>query len=179
MLSSIRRIVTGHDAAGKSVVIMDQTDPHKRAIPDSGIVLHDMWIQDGTPADVSLDTDAVVEREHFAPPDHGNTFFLVDFPPYKPQKAGYVQDMVGTPEAVTAKPARHPMVHRTRTLDYALVLSGEIDLLLDETQVHVKAGDIVIQQGTVHGWVNSGTEPCRIAFVMIDAKAPPAWVNGR
>ena len=69
----------------------------------------------------------------------------------------------------------HAFMHRTRSLDYAIILSGEIDMLLEDSSTHVKAGDIVVQQATNHAWVNRGTEPCRIAFVMIDAKKPPAW----
>ena len=63
-------------------------------------------------------------------------------------------------------------MHRTRSIDYAVVLSGEIDMLLDDSEVHLKAGDVLVQQGTVHAWVNNGSEPCRIAFVLIDAKEP-------
>ena len=73
---------------------------------------------------------------------------------------------------------RHANTHRTRTIDYAIVLDGEIDMLLDDTEVHVKAGDVLVQQGTNHAWVNNGTKPCRIAFILIDAKTPPAWQQG-
>ena len=73
----------------------------------------------------------------------------------------------------TAEP--HPFMHRTRSLDYALIMSGEIDMLLDDSSVHVKAGDVVIQQGTNHAWVNRSQDVCRIAFIMIDAEEPPAW----
>jgi uncharacterized cupin superfamily protein len=64
------------------------------------------------------------------------------------------------------------LMHRTRTVDYAVILSGEIDMMLDETTVHVKAGDVVIQQATNHAWVNRGTQPCRILFVLMDSKQP-------
>ena len=60
-------------------------------------------------------------------------------------------------------------MHRTRTVDYAIVMEGEIDMLLDDSEIHLKAGDVLIQQGTNHAWVNRGTKPCRIAFVLIDA----------
>jgi uncharacterized cupin superfamily protein len=63
-------------------------------------------------------------------------------------------------------------MHRTRTVDYAVVMSGEIDMLLDDSEIHLKAGDVLVQQGTNHAWVNRGTAPCRIAFVLIDAKEP-------
>jgi uncharacterized cupin superfamily protein len=66
---------------------------------------------------------------------------------------------------------RHAMMHRTRSIDYAVVISGEIDMLLDEGEVHLKAGDAIVQQATNHAWVNRGTEPCRIAFVLIGAGA--------
>jgi mannose-6-phosphate isomerase-like protein (cupin superfamily) len=69
-----------------------------------------------------------------------------------------------------AKPARHPGMHRTRSIDYAIVLAGEIDMLLDDSDVHLKAGDVLVQQGTIHAWINRGKEPCRIAFILIDAK---------
>jgi uncharacterized cupin superfamily protein len=69
-------------------------------------------------------------------------------------------------------PPRHPLMHRTRTVDYAIVMDGEIDMLLDDSEIHLKAGDVLIQQGTNHAWVNRGTSPCRIAFVLIDATEP-------
>jgi len=74
--------------------------------------------------------------------------------------------------------ARHPFMHRTRSIDYAIVLAGEIDMLLDDSEVHMKAGDILVQQGTNHAWVNNGNETCRIAFILIDAQEPPAWRKG-
>ena len=73
------------------------------------------------------------------------------------------------PDAVKS---RSPFMHRTRSLDYAIVLTGEIDMLLDDSDVHLKAGDILVQQGTNHAWMNHGSVPCRIAFVLIDAQTP-------
>jgi quercetin dioxygenase-like cupin family protein len=61
-------------------------------------------------------------------------------------------------------------MHRTRTVDYAVILSGEIEMLLDDSEVHLNAGDVVIQRGTNHAWVNRGNEPCKVAFVLIDAQ---------
>jgi uncharacterized cupin superfamily protein len=72
-------------------------------------------------------------------------------------------------------PVRHAFSHRTRSVDYAIVLDGEIDMLLDDSEVHLKAGDVLIQQGTNHAWVNNSNRICRIAFVLIDATEPPAW----
>ena len=64
---------------------------------------------------------------------------------------------------------RHPAMHATKSIDYALVLAGEIDMLLDDSEVHLNTGDVIVQRGTNHAWVNRGDEPCCIAFVLIDA----------
>jgi len=69
-------------------------------------------------------------------------------------------------------PPRHPMMHRTRSLDYAIIMSGEIDMLLDDTEVHLKAGDVIVQQATNHAWVNRGKEVCRVAFILMDSQEP-------
>jgi len=70
--------------------------------------------------------------------------------------------------------ARHAAMHRTRSVDYAIVIEGAIDMLLDDSEVHLEAGDVLVQQGTNHAWVNRGDRPCRIAFVLIDAREIPA-----
>ena len=74
--------------------------------------------------------------------------------------------------------ARHANTHRTRTIDYAIVLDGEIDMLLDDSEIHVKAGDVLVQQATNHAWVNNGTKPCRIAFILIDGNTPHGLAAG-
>ena len=73
------------------------------------------------------------------------------------------------------RPPRHPHMHATESVDYAIVLEGEIDMLLDDSEVHLKAGDFLIQQGTNHAWVNRGDRPCKIAFVLIDAAGAPLF----
>jgi len=91
-----------------------------------------------------------------------------------------IRDMGASHDRHGGAPARHPYMHRTRTLDYAVVLEGEIDLLLDNTEVHLQAGDAIVQQGTNHAWVNRGSRTCRIAFVLIDAEEPhPTWKSQR
>ncbi len=178
MTSPIRRIVTGHDQSGKAVVLFDSVDPHKRVRPQTGIVSRTLWLCDRSPASISQATDPVPNEGGIAPPDGGSVMHIVDFPPWRPDAAvaqNYMQRNVGGAQSDAAKAHPHPMVHRTRTLDYAIVLSGEIDMLLDDSSVRCRAGDVVIQQGTNHGWVNNGNEPCRIAFVMLDAEErPPA-----
>jgi uncharacterized cupin superfamily protein len=80
--------------------------------------------------------------------------------------------VVGDHAPAKGVPVRHPMMHRTRSLDYAIIMSGEIDMLLDDGEVHLKAGDVVVQQATNHAWVNRGKEVCRIAFILMDGQEP-------
>jgi mannose-6-phosphate isomerase-like protein (cupin superfamily) len=110
------------------------------------------------------------------PPRGGTVFRIVEFPPETAEARRLDSDAMhsslgdGAPKR--GLPPRHPAMHRTRTVDYAVVMTGEIDMLLDDSEIHLKAGDVLVQQGTNHAWVNRGTEPCRIAFVLVDAKEP-------
>jgi len=111
-----------------------------------------------------------------APPAGGSVFRIVEFPP-TPKAVDalpldYQHKIVGDHSPKRGLPPRHPLMHRTRSIDYAVIMSGEIDMLLDDSEVHFKAGDVLVQQGTNHAWVNRGTEPCRIAFILIDAQEP-------
>lgn len=172
MADSIRRIVTGNDAGGKSDVVFDSIDPHRLVIPGANIVDRVLWLAGETPSDVSVRQDPVRPDTPISPPDGGHVFRIVDFPPFRegPVKPDLVRSLVGGEAAKSDTPPPHPMMHRTRTLDYALVLEGEIDMLLDRRTVHCRAGDVVVQQGTTHAWVNRSERICRVAFVMIDAK---------
>ena len=111
-----------------------------------------------------------------APPDNGTKFRVVEFLPLDAAtEAKMPPEMLQ--KGITNAPARgipvkHPLMHRTRTVDYAVILSGEIDMMLDDTVVHVKAGDVVIQQATNHAWINRSTQPCRVLFVLMDSKQP-------
>jgi len=102
------------------------------------------------------------------PPANGTIFRVVDFPPESGARSreAILKEM-GVSEHGGA---RHAAMHRTKSVDYAIVLEGEIDMLLDDSDVRLKAGDVLVQQGTNHAWVNRGREPCRIAFVLVDAK---------
>ena len=84
----------------------------------------------------------------------------------------FMMKVVGETAPARGLPVKHPLMHRTRSVDYAIIMSGEIDMMLDDTIVHVKAGDVVIQQATNHAWTNRGKEPCRIMFVLMDSKQP-------
>jgi mannose-6-phosphate isomerase-like protein (cupin superfamily) len=174
MSNPVRRVVTGHDDGGKAIIIADGAAPNVRPRP-GGIVSTLLWATDETPADISGRADRAARTIGIPPPPRGSIFRIVDFPPVGDEvkaidNAAYVRAMGIHP--ADGAPARHPYTHRTNSVDYALVLAGEIDMLLDDSEVHLKAGDVLVQQGTNHAWVNNGTETCRIAFILIDAQAP-------
>ena len=145
-MRSTRRVVTGHEPAGKAIVLFDGPAPNAKLRKASGVVSTLLWVTDESPADLSGADDRAEREIGVAPPAEGTIFRIVDFPP---TGAG--------------------LMHRTRSIDYAVVLEGEIDMLLDDSEVHLRAGDVLVQKGTNHAWVNRGAAPCRIAFVLVDA----------
>jgi mannose-6-phosphate isomerase-like protein (cupin superfamily) len=171
-----RRVVTGHDATGKAVVVIDGAAPNAKLRIASGVTSTLLWVTDESPADISGGGDRAERDIGVAPPPAGSIFRVVDFPPAA--EAGPLDNEAMTREmgiarrASAARPARHAGMHRTKSIDYAIVISGEIDMLLDDSEVHLEAGDVVVQRGTNHAWANRGEEICRIAFVLIDAEEP-------
>ncbi|WP_321968986.1 cupin domain-containing protein [Paraburkholderia tropica] len=170
MNSSIRRVVTGHNSEGVGVVLMDGPTPYVRIRQSGGVISSRLWVTQRTPANIAGQHDRAALEIGVAPPVGGSVFRLVEFPPVdaSAEHESFANEVGLSDAAAPAK--RHPFMHKTESVDYAIVVSGEIDLLLDDSEVHLKAGDAVVQQGTDHAWVNRGSESCRIAFVLIDAK---------
>jgi mannose-6-phosphate isomerase-like protein (cupin superfamily) len=180
MPKPVRRVVTGHDAAGKAIVIMDGDAPNQRVRQATGLVSTLLWVTDETPADIAGHADRAAREAVVGPPTNGSVLRVVDFPPAG-DTSGVSHEAVLREMGIHHEGGmklRHPFMHRTRSVDYAFVLEGEIDMLLDESEVHLKTGDILVQQGTYHAWVNNGQSNCRIAFVLIDGVEPPAWKAG-
>jgi len=171
----IRRVVTKLDPSGKALVMIDERTPLAR--PRGPTHVGNLWVTEASPPDFSWSADRSRTKIGLMPPKGGSVFRVVEFPPESEALAhlgsGTMQEVVGA-AGTPAKGAapRHPLMHRTRTLDYAIIMSGEIDMLLDEGEVHLKAGDVVVQQATNHAWVNRGREPCRIAFILLDSQEP-------
>lgn len=176
MAEPIRRVVTGKDSTGKAIILRDGVATNVQTRPGSTTSSTLLWVTDTTPAPLTGNADPADRQIGIPPPDGGTVFRIVEFGPEKLATAdpatqhARLREMGVAPEGAQAQNPRHHGMHRTRTIDYAIVLSGEIDMLLDDSEVHVKAGDIVIQRGTNHAWVNRGDAPCRIAFVLIDGK---------
>lgn len=170
----VRRVVTALDAGGKAVAIFDGEVPltSLRSPNPAG----EMWVTTASPSAYSNKDDWAKTKVGVTPPKGGTIFRIVDFPPTNERVNSMPVDtmmkVVGADAPKKGLPPRHSMMHRTRTLDYALIMSGEIDMLLDEGEVHFKAGDVLVQQATNHAWINRGKVPCRIAFILMDAQEP-------
>lgn len=150
-----RRIVTGLKD-GKSVIVEDRISDNVSE-HYLGLIISDIWSTHQTPAD--LEEELIIENTAFPnTPKNGTYFRYVQIPP--DEDLG-IETKVGSP---------HPLMHQTSTLDYIIILSGEIHLILDEQETLLKAGDIVIQRGTNHAWSNQSNEPCIQLAVLIDAK---------
>jgi mannose-6-phosphate isomerase-like protein (cupin superfamily) len=173
---NVRRVVTVVDRDGKAVVLLDGDNPHRMARPGRNAVSRMLWMTDRSPAAHSGSADRAAVNVGIAPPEGGSIFRIVDFPRIRPEienlDPGHMHGELAAHAPRRGRPPRHPLMHRTRTVDYAIVMDGEIDMLLDDSEIHLKAGDVLIQQGTNHAWVNRGKETCRIAFVLIDAEEP-------
>jgi quercetin dioxygenase-like cupin family protein len=144
-LPPIRRVVTGHDAQNIARVLIDGPATNKRAGSASTLI----WCSDSMPVDISIgeEIEDMGNRELGTPPPPNGTRFTIN----------------------DIQPGNAPVMHRTETLDYAIVLSGDVDLEIDGSTTSLKAGDVVVQRGTNHAWANRGTEVARIAFILIDA----------
>ena len=182
MKHAIRRVVTGHDASGRAVVVMNGIAPNVKVRAGAGFVHSLLWVTDETPADISGSADRAAREIGVAPPPRGSILRMVDFTPVTPEAEAIDNEalahaMGASKQTGSGAKARHSYMHRTRTIDYAIVLEGEIDMLLDDCEVHLKAGEVVVQQGTNHAWVNRGSRTCRMAFVLIDANEPPSRKN--
>jgi quercetin dioxygenase-like cupin family protein len=145
----VRRIVTGHDGNHVAKVLIDGPARNEK-YPDPGVISTLIWSTDSTPASIAVGEgpeDMGDRKLGSAPPSHGSRFAVIDFPP--------------------GNPAAH---HRTESLDYVICLEGEIDMDLDDSSVRMAAGDVMVQRGTNHAWVNRGTVRARVAFVLLDAE---------
>jgi quercetin dioxygenase-like cupin family protein len=152
MALQFRRVVTGHDANGRAIVMIDEMA--KNLVSSRpGATACVVWTTEGFPVDNTGEDDQG-RRPNGTTLANGTVFRVLEL-----------------------APGASPRNHRTDSIDYAVVMSGEIDMELDDATVHLKAGDVLVQRGTIHNWVNRGAVPCVIAFVLIDAK--PVTVSGR
>ena len=172
-----RRVVTGHDEEGRAVVLFDGESPHRFVLEKAGgLKLTEIWETRASPADNSGTRDAGDHDRRIEPVDNGSVFRVIEYPPDRERLKTLAPEAFF--RAMGAKPAdaatrKHPGMHKTDTIDYCVVLSGEIWAVLDEGEVLLRAGDCLVQRGTHHAWSNRTEAPCVIAFVLVDAKPAP------
>ena len=166
-----RRIVTGHNSDGKAIVLVDGAPSNVKFRVASGVFSTLLWATDGAPADNSGTADAAARESGVAPPPGGSIFRIVDFPPASmvPEGASNAAVLAEMGLSPDSGDSRSAFMHRTKSVDYALVLKGEIAMLLDDSEITMSAGDVLVQRGTNHAWINRSEDWCRVAFVLIDA----------
>lgn len=174
---AIRRVVTGHDSAGHSCVIEDGPASSVRTLAiRPGFQAVNLWRTSAAPAPFD-EPDSIAAHVGISPPAGGTVLRIIDIPPEPKDPAALKAMIQGTfgshfkDADRYAEEPKHPGMHRTSTIDYALILEGEVVAVLDNDETLLKAGDVLIQRGTNHSWANRSDRVCRIAFILIDARA--------
>ncbi len=180
MSGVVRRVVTGHDPDGKAIVVSDGPAPFVHTIPiRPGYFSTDIFRTDQHPAIIKEHpAETTLGPRRQLPEKNGSVMRVNYFPPetddiknMDAKGAAELFASLGNQAGATfEKTGRHPLMHRTETIDYAIVLSGEITMLLDDSEVLLKAGDILVQCGTNHAWVNRSKAPCTVVFILLDGE---------
>lgn len=171
-LRPVRRVVTGDDGLRRSHIVED-AEPRALTVPERpGYRVSNIWVTNETPAPVDA-PDRVAAHRGVSPPKRGTVLRVIDYPPEAQDPAERRNQLAATfgtlyPDAEHHIDDKHPGMHRTLTIDYAIVLDGEIVAILDDEETVLRAGDILIQRGTNHAWANRSGRPARICFVLID-----------
>jgi len=179
----IHRVVTGHDAQGRSIISSDGPLPtvvEVAAIP--GTLFHEVWSTSATPARVDNGPDPSLGALVLSPPARGTRMRFVDIPPDTEEflasansKMHEAFSQIGEASASTVQTdSPHPLMHRTESVDYGIVIDGEMTLVLDRGEVALKPGSVVVQRGTNHAWANRSGKPCRMLFILVDGEYDPA-----
>lgn len=179
MQKPFRRIVTGHDEQGRAVIQSESAPERVKTLAGSGPTFYEIWNTRETPAPIDRASGEPAEDGIIlAPPANGTRIRVLDIPPETRESVhidaararAHFAEIGAEGASTNTGGARHPHMHRTETVDYGIVLEGEITLLVDIGEVTVRAGDIVVQRGTNHGWANRSGKNCRIAFILVDGK---------
>jgi hypothetical protein len=174
MAKPVRRIVSGHNAEGKSVFLSDEASPFVFNVGRGAVTVTELWETRSSPAENFGAEETVDHKFGILPPKNGSIFRIIEYLP-DAQRMGEGYDREATFRAMGAEHAldranpRHPGFHKTDTIDYVIVLEGEIYALMDEGETLMKAGDTLVQRGTNHAWSNRSTEPCLVAFILVSA----------
>ncbi|MDQ6470814.1 cupin domain-containing protein [Flavobacterium sp. LHD-80] len=178
-LTAFKRIVTGHDADGKAIIVSNEVPSRTYMVGGpNGAKFHEIWNTQQTPAFIDSETNPEENALTLGPPKQGTRIRVIDFPPEsdeirnltKEQAFEHFKTMKGEHASKADEDAPHPLMHKTETIDYGIVLEGELTLIVDRGETIAKAGDIIIQRGTNHAWSNKSGKICRVVFILIDGK---------
>ncbi|TPG79585.1 cupin domain-containing protein [Pseudomonas arsenicoxydans] len=177
-LPEFKRVVTGHDQQGQAIVAIHGPTPNVFPLASvPGTVFHELWNSSTSPALLDNASDPSSKPLQLSPGPQGSVIRVVDIPPDSVQNqvsdenAAAVFAEIGQVHAGTGQgSARHKLMHRTETLDYGIVTEGEVWLVLDEEEVHLKRGDVVVQRGTNHAWSNRTEAMARMVFILLDGR---------
>jgi hypothetical protein len=173
----VRRVVTGHDGAGRAVIASDGAVPPVAIAAVPGTFFHEIWATPSLPAAIDDGVDPTGGPLRLAPPAGGTRIRIVDIPPDAVQLAVSAEEAAAAFAEMDAPHAhgsgRHALMHRTETVDYGIVLHGEVWLVVDEGETRLGPGDVVVQRGTNHAWSNRTDQPARMAFVLVDGTLAP------
>lgn len=167
----VRRVVAGLDDKGKSIIEEDSPTPHVAYLNKSGsCALAEIWRSSAAPSPAQA-ADLLRTPYVLMPPAGGSVLRFLRFPP-EAEMGGLTEPPIDTSGATYAGPDNpiHPAMHKTKTIDYAIVISGEIWAILENGETLMRAGDVMIQRATWHAWANRSDAPCIVAFVLIDAE---------
>lgn len=181
MLARIHRVVTGHDETGKAIVSMDGGIPNVVVFESApGMLFHEVWETRTSPALVDSGEDPTLGPLVHQAPANGTRIRFVDIPPDDTYLFGDIEnakrmfDEVNHATSFTShEGSPHPAMHRTESIDYGIVIDGEITLVLDDSEVDLRVGSVVIQRGTNHAWSNRSSTICRMLFVQLDGQYTP------
>ena len=174
-LPPVRRIVTGHDDQGRAIITSDGVAPGVEIEAVPGTVFHELWSTSAVPAPIDNGPDPAGGPLRLAPPPGGTRIRIVDIPPDAVQNEVSAEEVAAAFASIGASGAhgdgdRHALMHRTETVDYGIVLSGEVWLVVDEGETRLEPGDVVVQRGTNHAWSNRTADVARMAFVLVDGR---------
>lgn len=173
-MTAPRRIVTGHDETGRSTIISDGQFPETELPGSGGLKLADLWLSSQTPASNAGNRDEAPDSIMLEPPTGGSVFRIISYPPDAQRAAtGNRQEMfkaMGADHALDEGPDAVPGMHKTDTIDYAIVMSGEIYAVMEHGETLMRPGDCLVQRGTNHAWSNRTDAPCVMAFVLVSAE---------
>ena len=171
----MRRVITGHDENGKSIVVLD--GPPARSIGEDVGGLFELWNTDGNPINTKDNLDRADNEIILSPPENGSKFRYFQI---NPTPQGVPMDIMQNMAAEAFEKigaahhrvdtTKHPAMHKTDTIDYIILLKGDVTLILDQEEVDIKPFDVVVQRGTNHAWVNNGNDPALLIAVLIDSE---------